>query len=88
MKIRITRDVVQYTRIQLTGKDILKLLKRTNKVRITKETQVLFTVPTGGDYSGMTLDLTESDAPTITVSSKSYDLKPRKKNAKSIAHKL
>lgn len=77
MKIKTKIESVKHTRIQLTGKDILRLVS--HKVKINKETKVLFTIPTGGDYSGMTLDLLED--PTnlfITVTSKSYDLKGKK----------
>lgn len=73
MKTKITKETVQHTRIQLTGNDIKRLLKAQNKVKITKETNVTITIPTGGDYSGMTLEI-DRDCP-ITVSSKSYDRK-------------
>lgn len=72
MKTKIYKSApVQHTRIQLTGKDIIRLLVAANKIKATKETTVTIDIPSGGDYSGMTLDI-DKDCP-ITVSSKSYD---------------
>jgi hypothetical protein len=71
MKISRKTETVQHTRIQLTGRDIMNMLAAANRIKITKETKVFFTVPTGGDYSGITLEI-DKDNP-ITVSSKSYD---------------
>lgn len=51
--------------IQLTGQDIINLLAKSNK-RIAKQVKnaqkidVTFDVPTGGDYSGITLDIEEN----------------------------
>lgn len=75
MKITRKTQTVQHTRTTLTGKDILRLVRATGRVKVIKETTVTLTVPTGGDYSGMTLDLCEKDAPAIVVSGKSYDRK-------------
>jgi len=82
MRTKTKTEYVQHTRTTLTGKDILRLLKGSHRVKINKETKVLFTIPTGGDYSGMTLDLCELDAPAIVVTSKSYDLCHVKKEKK------
>lgn len=80
MKVSRKTQTVEHTRIQITGKDILNMLAAANKVKITKETHVLFTVPSGGDYSGTTLDLTDPENKNlvITVTSKSYDLRNKK----------
>jgi len=71
MKKTIKKETVRHTRIVLTGKDIIRMLKATNKVKITKETCVFINIPTGGDYSGMRLDI-DNECPII-VSSISYD---------------
>jgi hypothetical protein len=73
MITKVKRTTVLHTRIILTGKDILRLLSASNRVKITKETEVFINIPTGGDYSGMRLDI-DKECPII-VSSKFYDKK-------------
>ena len=73
MKTTKKTECIQHTRTTLTGKDILRLVH--HRVKVNKDTKVLFTVPSGGDYSGMTLDLVEDKELVIVVTSKSYDLR-------------
>lgn len=75
MKINNKKEIILHIRIQLTGKDIMRLLAAANKIKITKDTRVFINIPTGDDYSGMELDI-DKEVPII-VSSKSYDLKRR-----------
>jgi len=78
MKITRKTETVQHTRIQITGRDILRLVS--GKVKVTKETRVFFSVPGGGDYSGMDIEI-DIDNP-ITVSSKSYDNRRKRNDTK------
>ena len=71
MKTHKTKETVQYTRTTLTGRDIMRMLKASNRLKITRETRVFVNIPTGGDYSGMQLDI-DNECP-IVVTSKSYD---------------
>ena len=66
-----TIECVKYTRTTLTGRDIMRMLAASGKLKITKETRVFINIPTGGDYSGMQLDI-DNECPII-VTSKSYD---------------
>lgn len=64
-------DTVRHTRTVLTGRDILRMCRALKLVHVTKDTQVLFTVPGGADWSGMTIEI-DKDNP-IVVTSKHYD---------------
>jgi len=73
MKTTKETELIQHTRIQLTGKDIIRLLVAAKRIKATKETVVNFHVPTGGDWSGSIIEI-DSEHPII-VSAKSYDRK-------------
>jgi hypothetical protein len=77
MKKYKRKETVEHTRIVLTGNDIIRLLKQAGIVKILKDTKVIFNVPTGGDYSGVALEI-DKECP-IVVSGKSYDLAHIKK---------
>ena len=53
------------TNISLTGNDIVKLIEKkgnavlTAKIKSAKRIEVVFDVPTGGDYSGIELDIND-----------------------------
>lgn len=71
MKTNKKTECVQHTRTTLTGRDIMRMLSASNKLKITKDTRVFINVPTGGDFSGVQLDI-DNECP-IVVTSKSYD---------------
>lgn len=72
MKVTSKTERVTQWRMQLTGRDIVRLLKKQG-YHFPKDTQVMVTVPRGGDYSGQTLEI-DKEMP-ITVSAKTYDKK-------------
>lgn len=71
-------ECVTWTRTTLTGRDILRMCAASKRVKITKDTEVLFQVPTGADYSGVTLNMLDDKELVIIVTSKSYDKRTKK----------
>jgi hypothetical protein len=75
MKLNATTNQIATTKITITGKDILELLKAKypEHFRLSTKSKVTFQVPGGGDYSNMELDI-DSENPIhielITESSK------------------
>lgn len=60
----IEKDVKTTYTLKLTGKDILSLLKETGNIE--QDTgSVEVTIPSGGDYSGMNLDIDDTCPITI-----------------------
>ena len=57
------------TRVHLTGKDIVQLLVDASEIEPGgfEKLTVTFNVPTGGDYSGMTLDMLQDCDLTVDV---------------------
>ena len=75
MSREIVTETVRHTRTTLTGRDILRMCKASGRVKVSKDSTVLFTVPSGADWSGVTLDLVEDKNLTIVVTAKEYDRK-------------
>lgn len=73
MKTTKKTETIQHIRITLTGRDIMQMCAASGRVKITKGTRVFINIPTGGDYSGVQLDI-DKECPII-VTSKSYDKK-------------
>jgi hypothetical protein len=51
-----------------SGKDILELLSKAG-IHYEGDARVVFTVPSGGDYSGDTLEIDESDPIRVIIES-------------------
>lgn len=65
MKLSAQTTKVITKEITLTGRDILKLLQASINEEIPANATVFFQVPSGGDYSGMALDITDEDHITV-----------------------
>ena len=69
--MKITTQTAQTNEFELTG-DIIRAIVRKNFPQFCPEgaeIKVQFKVPSGGDYSGMLLDLDDETFVTVTVSS-------------------
>lgn len=78
MDKEITIETLTQTTVKLTGRDILMMCEKLGILKEKQCTEVLFTVPSGADYSGMTLNLLVDKNLTFSVVTKIYD----KSNAK------
>lgn len=67
MKQTTNQTVTIDSQIELTGKDIVEILSSKGFLpKLTKDYRVYINVPTGGDYSGMELEIDEMTPLIIT----------------------
>jgi hypothetical protein len=70
MEIFRATETIRHTTLTLTGQDIIDLLDRAGLLEPNNHIRVQFSVPSGGDYSGMTLEIDKS-TPITVISNKS-----------------
>lgn len=66
-EISIRKTVITDHKVKVTGRDILKALG------ITNAADVVFNVPSGGDWSGMAIEITDEDPVCISWSETNID---------------
>ena len=65
MKEVVTTKVTKTHRLEMSGRNIISML-RSDGLDVPPNATVTFEVPTGGDYSGMTVDVNGDHPVTIS----------------------
>jgi hypothetical protein len=67
MEIKRTTNIREKVSIKLTGENIIDLLKEAGEIDMSQDNigSVSFTVPTGGDWSGMKVDIDNENTVNI-----------------------
>ena len=65
MKVYEATETIHHTTLELTREDIVKMLLDSGRIELDATVRVQITIPRGGDYSGMTLEIDRSMPLTI-----------------------